>query len=302
MSNRSPNRAHAQGRAAAARPVRDADRAARYTEAVRDISEDATVVSEKLLNSAYSADPSGAELMQHVVALDRLQQEAAGVLVARQRAQGKPLADLAQLLNLTEDRTRKKFRLQDVDEALRNRRRPQRTLPADTIPNAPNLLRAPRQRLASALTLMWRASGRRQYEIAQRMGVDGSYVSRMLSGQREASWQHVLAICEVCEGDLALMKPLWEAAAGGRPPDGGHIEHLRTYLRALRYAAGSPKTEVILESARHTITATELHLALNGPGVPAWPTVANLIVALQGMPETARPLWRRAQAATESSA
>ncbi|MEV5342016.1 helix-turn-helix transcriptional regulator [Streptomyces sp. NPDC052676] len=42
--------------------------------------------------------------------------------------------------------------------------------------------------MASALTLMQKGSGRRQRELTQKMGVHESYVSRMLSGQRDPSW------------------------------------------------------------------------------------------------------------------
>ncbi|EYT77965.1 hypothetical protein CF54_39780 [Streptomyces sp. Tu 6176] len=306
MSTRSTDRARPRTAAAGPRPAPAADnaRAARYTEAIRDISEDITVLGETLLNSAYGVAAPASEMMNHLVALDRLVREATGVLVVRQRLQRKPLTDLADLLELTDDRLRKKYRPQDIDDAIGNRCRPQRTPPAEPAPGDPDgrtRLRGPRQRLACALTRMWRASGRRQYEIASRMGVDDSYVSRLLSGEREASWQHVLVICEVCGGDADLMKPLWEAAAGVRPADTDPTQRLRTYLRALHYAAGSPSTEKILASAQHTITATELELAFNGPGVPAWPTVAELFVALQGLPETARQLWRRARAVADET-
>ncbi|MFD8393029.1 helix-turn-helix domain-containing protein [Streptomyces sp. NPDC059680] len=64
---------------------------------------------------------------------------------------------------------------------------------------------------------MKEGSGRRQRELAEQMGVHESYVSRMLSGQREVSWRHVRIICEECGIDPRLMKPLWEAAANVQP-------------------------------------------------------------------------------------
>jgi DNA-binding transcriptional regulator YdaS (Cro superfamily) len=44
---------------------------------------------------------------------------------------------------------------------------------------------------------MREGSGRRQRELAAQMGVHESYVSRMLSDQREVSWRHVNVICDV---------------------------------------------------------------------------------------------------------
>nr|WP_275404865.1 helix-turn-helix transcriptional regulator [Streptomyces sp. SID10815] len=242
-------------------------------------------------------------MLQLVVALDHLAREATAVLVVRQRSQGEPLGELEPILGLSEDRLRKKYSLHAVDDAIRTRRRPQRaTLPQPTPagPLTPNLLRTPRQRLACSLTLMQRESGRRQRDIAHRIGVDESYVSRMLSGQRELSWKYVVAICEVCGGDTELMKPLWEVAANVRFPDTPPVQYLRTYLQALRYAAGSPLPEKILESAQHRITTDDLDLALHGPGVPSWSTVAELAAALQSLPDAAKPLWRRARTAAET--
>ncbi|MCZ9347071.1 helix-turn-helix domain-containing protein, partial [Streptomyces sp. TRM76130] len=86
---------------------------------------------------------------------------------------------------------------------------------------------------------MRNGSGRRQREIAEQMGVHESYVSRMLSGQRDLSWRHVRIICEVCGTDPELMKPLWQAAANVQPSDTQHpVEYLRTYL--VRCGKGSP--------------------------------------------------------------
>ncbi|MGW7521826.1 helix-turn-helix domain-containing protein, partial [Streptomyces sp. NPDC054796] len=241
---------------------------------------------------------SPTELAELLVILDQLTQQATGAVVVRQRSQGNPLGDLAQIFDRTEDRLRKKYEPLAVDRALAARSRPLRTTPREPAPEEPQapVQRQPRHRLAAALDLMRRASGRRQREIAQRMNVDESYVSRMLSGQREVSWQHVKIICEMCEGNATLMKPLWEVASGVRPSTTEAARYLRTYLQALRYAAGSPSNEKILDLAQHTLTHTELHLALEGPGVPGWPVVAQLTTTLIGLPETARPLWRQAHA------
>ncbi|MGP3992089.1 helix-turn-helix domain-containing protein [Streptomyces sp. 3N207] len=66
--------------------------------------------------------------------------------------------------------------------------------------------RQPHQRVAAALTLMVNESNISQRHIAALLRVDPSYVSRMLSGEREASWPHVKAICDACRGDAAIMQ------------------------------------------------------------------------------------------------
>lgn len=283
-----------------------AGRASRCTEALRDIAEDFAVVSDEFLHKTHSATTPTTELLRTVVELGRLVQEAVSALVVRHRSQGEPLSDLAPSLRLTEDRLRKKYKPATVDESLSSRTRPRRAPTGthrhgDDVPAPKNLLRSPRQRLACALTLMQARSGVSQRELAERLEVHPSYVSRILSGERDASWKHVMTIAKCCEGNSDLLKPLWEAAAGVRPTGAEPARYLRTYLTALLYAAGSPTTETILASTQNTISEAELKQALGGPGVPAWLVVKQLTHALQGVPEITRPLWRSAFSSTESS-
>ncbi|MGW5330885.1 helix-turn-helix domain-containing protein [Streptomyces sp. NPDC004014] len=302
-------RSNAQTADSTPRPARSAApahraRATRCTEALRDIAEDCTVVSEALLLTAYNAASPNTELLQRLVSLRDLADEAIAVVVVRQRAQGEPLADLAPILELTEDRLRKKYDPPSVDRALAVRRRPKPVTSAQSAAAAADtpILRRPGQRLACALTLMRNGSGRRQREIAEQMGVHESYVSRMLSGQRDVSWRHVRIICDVCGVDPELMKPLWEAAAGVQPSNTEDpVQYLRTYLQGLHYALGSPDPELILAAAQRTISADDLDRAMSGPGVPDWPVIERLTVLLQSLPNITRPLWRRAQAAAESA-
>lgn len=282
-----------------------AGRASRCTEALRDIAEDLAVVADEFLHKTHSATTPTTELLRTVVELGLLVQEAVSALVVRHRSQGEPLSDLAPSLRLTEDRLRKKFKPATVDENLASRTRPRRATTAahrhDDVPSPKNPLRAPRQRLACALTLMQARSGVSQRELAERLEVHPSYVSRILSGERDASWKHVMTIAKCCEGNSDLLKPLWEAAAGVRPTGTEPARYLRTYLTALMYAAGSPTTETILASTQHTVSEADLKQALGGPGVPVWLVVKQLTHALQGVPEITLPLWRSAISSTESS-
>ncbi|MET7636787.1 helix-turn-helix transcriptional regulator [Streptomyces sp. NPDC005499] len=283
----------------------DADRAIRCTEAVRDIAEDVIVVADAFINRASGTDASTTELLGYVISLNRLTQEATAALVVRQRSLGEPLSDLAPLLNLTEDRLRKKHRPQTVDQALASRSRPMRRAFSSQQPDAPptakNSLRQPRQRLACALTRMWKQSDVSQRALAEHMNVDPSYVSRMLSGERDLTLQHVKMIADKCGGNSDLVKPLWEVATGVQATNTDPIRSLRAYLRALHYAAGSPNDKRVLASVQHTITKAELRQALEGPGVPEWQVVHQLTTAFQSLPDITRPLWRNAQSSVEST-
>lgn len=306
-----PARSHTDpNRPPQSQPAVDAGRAARCTEAIRDIAEDFVVRAEELLHETHNPDTPATDLVVTVAELGRLSQEATAALVVRQRSQGKPLKELTPALGLTEDRLRKKYHPQTVDLRLASRSRPRRGLsgsrtPEDTSgpPGQKNRLRLrePGQRLACALTLMRAHSRTSQRTLASRMRIHPSYVSRILSGERDASWQHVLAICDLCNGDAALMKPLWEMAANVQPTGADPTRYLHTYLRALRYAAGSPSTETVLASTQNTITAAGLRQALEGPGTPTWLVIRTITNALWGLPDLTLPLWRRATACHETS-
>ncbi|MFD8692708.1 XRE family transcriptional regulator [Streptomyces sp. NPDC059651] len=280
-------------------PAIDPDRAARCTEAVRDIAEDIVVVADAFLQRASDNTATAHELLDFLNTLAGLGHHATGAVVVRQRSQGKPLRDLAPKLDLSEDRVRKKYDPQTIDQQLAARTRPLRaplagTAPTDETPTTKDISRQPRQRLACALTRVWKQSRIPQATLARHMNIDPSYVSRMLSGERDAALQHVKAIVDKCGANPDLVMPLWEAANGVQSTT-APVLALRAYLRALHYAAGSPSDTKILATAQRTINKSDVRNALEGPGVPDWHVIRQLTVAFQSLPETTRPLWRKTQ-------
>ncbi|MFH7341227.1 helix-turn-helix domain-containing protein [Streptomyces sp. KHY 26] len=148
---------------------------------------------------------------------------------------------------------------------------------------------------------MQNGSGRRQWDLAERMGVHESYVSRMLSGERFVNWKYVKIICEMCGMDPERMKPLWDASAGVQPSDTEDpVQYLRTYLQGLHFALGSPAPKVIL-ATHQILSAEDIDLALYGPGVLDWQVIERLTFVLQSLTTITRPLWRRAQTAAENN-
>ncbi|MGP3990828.1 helix-turn-helix domain-containing protein [Streptomyces sp. 3N207] len=295
-------RSHTTAQTARTTPSLDRGRAARCTHGLREIAGDLHALSESLMLGTYN-NVSPTEIAQLIAGIDGLLQQATGALVVRERSQGKPLTGIATALDRSEDRLRKKYPPQDIDHQLATRKRPGRATKQGR-KSAASLFqpewRQPHQRVAAALTLMVNESNISQRHIAALLRVDPSYVSRMLSGEREASWPHVKAICDACRGDHRLLKPLWEVAAGVPPNTDEPIRYLRTYLRALHYAAGSPGEDRILASVSR-LAPHELQHALDGPGVPNWEVIAHVVAALKGLPETARPMWMQARTVYETS-
>ncbi|WP_327340931.1 helix-turn-helix transcriptional regulator (plasmid) [Streptomyces sp. NBC_01324] len=281
-----------------------ADRASLCSDAVRGLAAEAALAVDNLVTRASSPDATPAELLSCTVAIEHCVQQANAALVVLQRSQGKPLTELEPLMNVTADRLRKKYPPRAVERDLAARARTSRTSPPTiTASPAPTnfSLRHPHQRLACALTLMWKQSGLPQHALAQRMNIHRSYISRILSGTRPVTLRNVRAIAQHCQGDAELVLPLWDVTAD---PQDRHtadpVQALRLYLRALHYAAGSPSNERLLESAGHTISTAELKQAFLGPGTPDWPVVCQLATALQSLPEAVHPLWRSARSGATS--
>ncbi|MFJ1839907.1 helix-turn-helix domain-containing protein [Streptomyces sp. NPDC088175] len=262
---------------------------------------DAVRIAETL--AARATDPHAAttDLLECTVELTRLMQDTTAALVVRQRSQGEPLTDLEPLLGISPDRLRRKYPPQAIDRALATRKRPALALgspqPVKRAMPKKASLRDPYQRLACALTLMWKQSGLSQLELARRMNIHRSYLSRILSGERPATLAYVQLIARQCSNGGA--KPefatlLWKIAADEPVSTTDPVHTLRTYLQALYYAAGSPREDQLLTSTRPGITATALRQAFHGPGVPEWEVYHRLATALQSNPETALPLWRNA--------
>ncbi|MGW1412192.1 helix-turn-helix domain-containing protein [Streptomyces sp. NPDC002403] len=253
--------------------------------------------------AARASDPNAAttDLLECTVELTRLMQDSTAALVVRQRSRGEPLTDLEPLLGVTPDRLRRKYPPQAVDRDLANRRRPVLALGSPqavkrAMPKKASL-RDPYQRLACALTLMWKQSGISQLELARRMNIHRSYLSRILSGERPATLSYVEMIARQCgsgaETEFATL--LWKTAADEPVITTDPVRTLRTYLQALHYAAGSPREDRLLASTRLGIPTAELREAFHGPGVPEWPVIQQLATALQSLPEIALPLWCNAK-------
>ncbi|MEU2135161.1 helix-turn-helix transcriptional regulator [Streptomyces sp. NPDC018352] len=252
--------------------------------------------------AARASDPGAAttDLLECTVQLTRLMQDTTAALVVRQRSRGEPLTDLEPVLKVSADRLRRKYPPRAVDRDLATRKRPvlaygsqrafKRAMPKKAS------LRDPHQRLACALTLMWKRSGIPQQELARRMNIHRSYLSRILSGERPATHAYAKQIAKECgdgtETEFATL--LWKIAADDPVSTTDPAHTLRTYYQALTYAAGSPREDRILSSTRHCITTAELRQALHGPGVPEWGVYHQLATALQSKPEIALPLWRNA--------
>ncbi|SCF67630.1 helix-turn-helix domain-containing protein [Streptomyces sp. Ncost-T10-10d] len=224
------------------------------------------------------------------------------------RRQGESAQELAQHLNLSSERLRRKLTYDIIDRRLAERVRPVAALPtthgaADASP-AGRDLRSSRQRLAAALSFIQRRSGLTQNHLATQLDVSSSYISRLLSGERPASWSHVKQLTEQCAVSPTILRPLWETAMGCVAPTSLQLDnavaYFRTYLRALHLSCADPGGETLRDSSGGLLTLPDIKRAFDGPGVPEWTVVRPLSLALMSRPTGIRPLWRAAYATNEA--
>ncbi|MER6231262.1 MULTISPECIES: helix-turn-helix domain-containing protein [Streptomyces] len=150
----------------------------------------------------------------------------------------------------------------------------------------------PAATLASALSHLHRHSGMTHKALGDQVGVDPSYISRTMSGERIPSWEVTHKLAQALESDPEEILTLWRAARGY---DTTGTTNLQAALRGLHTAAGRPKIEAL--QAKTHLPQKEITDAFSGPAIPDWQTTAILVKALHGHSDFIRPLWNAANAA-----
>ncbi|MGG7568742.1 helix-turn-helix domain-containing protein [Streptomyces sirii] len=243
--------------------------------------------------------------------------EAAAIRLGR--LQGEPWKALAQPMNVSPERLRKKWTEDKLDRRL-HRRRNNRDHPASTarrrtpqegttFPTEPDTgcmpTMTPRSQFASALSCLQRQTGQTIKETAEESCVSASYMSRIVNGTRLPSWDVAERITNVCGGDLAELRDLWEAAqrppipdTDNRPPAPTQQEDAQrafhAALRGVYPGANRPHLWALRHAMHDTVTISILTRTLKGSHIPDWPVVARLVFVLHGRPADLRPLWQAA--------
>lgn len=150
----------------------------------------------------------------------------------------------------------------------------------------------PAATLASALSHLLRTSGMTHKALGDAVGVDPSYISRVVSGERVPSWKVTRRLAREFEADVETLRPLWDAARGYRVVEPASFH---AALRGLHLAAACPTPDTI--ETRAQLPAADITAVLQGTHLPDWGTVDRLVSALHGQPDTIRPLWDAARAA-----
>ncbi|MFD4224779.1 helix-turn-helix domain-containing protein [Streptomyces griseus] len=151
----------------------------------------------------------------------------------------------------------------------------------------------PAATLASALSHLHRRSGTTYRTLSLEVGVDPSYISRAVSGERIPSWPVTRRLALALAADPEEILPLWRSARGYDAAAGA--ADLQAALRGLRTAAASPDISTLAERAR--LTREQVTDALHGRTLPDWATTSAIATALNGQPDLLRPLWVSARAA-----
>ncbi|MGK5531734.1 helix-turn-helix domain-containing protein [Streptomyces sp. URMC 129] len=307
-------------RASRATPSPDAER---YSQYVRQLSEDLARLTDRLVKAAHTDDATG-ELPLRVLRLaaevERGLRDVRFAAVQQARTRKVRAAEIAESMSVTPVKLRTDWSPHAIERRMQHRMSPTAradgTRPDDTggPPGAgwsAGAVFVPRQRrpdptgqdpgapepdtLARALTTLQRDSGRTLRELGERAGVSASYLSRVLAGKRRPSWRLAQCLAETCGGDPAEILPLWKAARGLAARPAGP-DTLHAALRGLHLAAQRPAPELIRTASHGLLSTDDIDGLLNGRGTPDWPTVDRFVHALGGRPETFLPLWHAARA------
>lgn len=163
----------------------------------------------------------------------------------------------------------------------------------------PATIRTPLQQLSSALSYPQRRNGGTLRELAHVIGVDPSYVSRIMNGERRPSWTVTASLAAACSADPADLQPLWNIVHHRLPAPmtataGEAAAHYRAFLRGLLLSAASPTPADICQASCNALTPDDVTTALQGPLVPDWTTTSRVVLALQGRTSDIHPLWQAA--------
>ncbi|MFF7705714.1 helix-turn-helix domain-containing protein [Streptomyces lydicus] len=260
-------------------------------------------------------------LLHRIKGIQQIIEDAEAAAIRRGRLQGDPWKALAQPMNVSPERLRKRWTEEKLDRRL-HRRRNSRDGPALAVPSrrhpegtttppkerdvdcVPTM--TPRFQLASALSCLQRQTSQTIKKTASEAGVSASYLSRILNGTRLPAWEIVERLTNVCGGDLAELRALWEAAqrppapdTDNRPPAPFQREEAQrafhAALRGVYLGANRPHLWALRQAMHDTITIGTLARTLKGGYIPDWPVVARLVFALHGRPADLRPLWQAAR-------
>ncbi|MEV7384103.1 helix-turn-helix domain-containing protein [Streptomyces lydicus] len=287
---------------------------------LNEAAEDLNRSANDFLAAVQQHDPTPL-LLYRIKDLQQMVEDAEAAAIRRGRLQGDPWKTLAQPMNVSQERLRKKWTEDKLDRRLNRRRSNREHLPSTTHHRTPTKdtvspttdpdgscvpTMTPRYQFANALSCLQRQTGRTIKETASDAGVSASYLSRIVNGSRLPSWNIAERITQTCSGDLAELRDLWEAAQRPPAPDTDNRppapcqrqEAQRAFHAALRgiyLGANRPHLWALRRAMHDTISIGTLALTLQGSYIPDWPVVARLIFALHGRPADLRPLWQAAQ-------
>lgn len=278
------------------------------------------------LTDAVREQRPSAELLRCRAQIARLSEDVEAVAVRRGRDRGESWDVMSDALALSRDRLRKKWTLEIFDRRMGRRPSPPQPLstnagitvfipqqrPPDTHrdgtpetdtgpepngspPTYPHPS-TPTQLLASALSYLQRRSGYTLRHLASDVRVHPSYVSRILNGERDPSWEVTAGLAVACSADAADLLPLWNAVHHVATPSPSTptqaVNLYRAVLRGLHLAAAAPSPQAICEASDYSLTTTDIVRALNGPRIPDWPTTQHLVLALRGRPADLYTVWQ----------
>ncbi|MGX1761964.1 helix-turn-helix domain-containing protein [Streptomyces lydicus] len=216
------------------------------------------------------------------------------VLVRQAREYGARWGAVGEVLHTSGDSARARWPADRVERILEHRakrgNRPRRKVTGGG-QAAVSTEGSPPQLLSSFLSDLQRGSGKSARALAREVGVSPSFVSRLLNGERRPSWNVAERLTRACDGDVEVVRMLWNKECGPASDDGSQREDL-TGAATLMQAAMQGMDRAV----------GQLHgFTQNGSFEPsnrhmtsfAWPVAHAHAAVVQGQPDEVCALWDR---------
>ncbi|MFD7105169.1 helix-turn-helix domain-containing protein [Streptomyces celluloflavus] len=274
---------------------------AEHEAAVVRIGEAVLRRSQRLHRRSRTFDPSQQlQVLELYAALVRDVHDLGAVLVRQAREYGANWESVGEVLGVSGDAARNRWSAGQVERALEQRAK------RGSRPRSPNSAAPPPQaaasgesgppgrELAGALSDLQRGSTKSVRALAREIGISPSYVSRLLSGERRPSWKVAERFTLACDGDLEMIRPLWDQVYGNAAEGEGSSRRADlTEAATLMQAAMQRMDQAVGRLGAFTEDGTFERPAGRSITSFAWPVAHAHAAFLQGRSDEVCALWDR---------
>ncbi|MGW1767304.1 helix-turn-helix domain-containing protein [Streptomyces sp. NPDC002073] len=159
--------------------------------------------------------------------------------------------------------------------------------------------------------MLVRTSRQASKDVAEKIDISPSYLSRLLSGERFPTWELTRRFARACGADPEVLRTVWETErlsdrdrTGPSPtvdegPPLAELARLHQAIHTLHLRASRPTPKDIAPASNWALSTTEAAAVLEPGHLPPWPVVKIFAGLLGGKVDYFKDLWDAADAEQE---